>query len=59
MLQFVIHQPGQRRLLLLVPIGLLRQGKAAQPVQVLPTGAQLQQLKSESLMFDAGKDMEP
>ena len=54
MLQLVIDQPRQRRLLPPVPLGLLFPGQSAQPREVLAAGAQLKQLEFESLMFDAG-----
>jgi len=53
MLQFVIHQLRQRGTLPPVPLGLLFAADAAQPGQVLPSGAHLKKLKCESLMFDA------
>ena len=53
MLQFVIHQLRQRRALSPVPLGLLFAADAAQPGQVLPSGAHLKKLKCESLMFNA------
>lgn len=53
MRQIVIHQPGQRRPFPPVPLRTLFPGQAAQPRQILASGANLEQLKFESLMFDA------
>jgi hypothetical protein len=54
MLQVVVLEPRKRRPLPPVPLGLLFPRDAAQAGQVLATGAHLEQLKFESLMFDAG-----
>jgi len=51
MLQFVIHQTRQRPLLPAVPLGLFFPGDRAQARQVLPSCADLEQLKFESLML--------
>jgi len=52
MLQLVVDQPCQRRPFPPVPLGPLFPGQLPQPRDVLPAGAQLEQLKFESLMFD-------
>jgi hypothetical protein len=52
MLQVVVDQPRKSRPFPPVPLRLLFPGDAAQAGQILPAGAQLEQLKFESLMFD-------
>jgi hypothetical protein len=54
MLQFVIHETRKRLLLPPVPVRRLFARPPAKAGQVLPAGANLDQLKLESLMFDAG-----
>jgi hypothetical protein len=53
MLQVVMDQDRLRRPLPPVPFGALFPSEWAQPSQVLAASANLEELKSESLMFDA------
>jgi len=54
MLQVVIDQASQGLPFPPVPLCALLPAQTAQAGQILATGAQFQQFKSESLMFDAG-----
>jgi len=56
MLEFVVYQLRQRGALPAVQFGPLLAAEGAQPGEVLDTGAHLEKLKSESLMFDAACD---
>jgi len=56
MLEFVIHQLGQRLALPAVQIGPFVPGDCAKTGEVLDAGAHLQELKNESLMFEATGD---
>jgi hypothetical protein len=53
MLQFVIHQLSQRLTLSPVPLSLFVLAERAQSRKALPARPNLNQLKFESLMFDA------
>ena len=54
MLQVMVDQASQGRPLPPVPLCPLRPADAAQASEVLASRPHFQQLKSESLMFDAG-----
>jgi hypothetical protein len=56
MCQIMIHQFSQSLTLSAVPLGLFQPGKRAQTGKVPAPGANVDQLKFESLMFDAGKN---
>jgi len=51
MLELVVHQLGQRLALPAVELGPFLTGQGAEAGEVLDAGANLQKLKSESLMF--------
>ena len=59
MLQVVVDQPRQRRLFPTIPFCALRPAQPPQPSQVLPASTHFQQLKLESLMFDAAENTGP
>jgi len=54
----MIDEPLRRSPLPPVPLRLLFTALGAQPRQILPVGANLQQLKLESLTFDAAWNTE-
>jgi hypothetical protein len=53
MLQVVMEQDRLRCLLPPVPLGALFSSEGAQPGKILAASANFEELKSESLMFDA------